>query len=89
MDETYIRIRGQCAYLYRAIAAAGKTIDFRLSPRRNVGSAKKFFRKAVRLLGRALKTITLDSYAAWHEAVRELQQQGTHCEPTKLRSSKY
>src|SRR5213595_3722299 len=48
VDETYVRIRGQWAYLYRAVDAAGKTVDFRLSPRRNVASAKAFFRKAER-----------------------------------------
>jgi transposase-like protein len=48
VDETYVRIRGQLAYLYRAVDAAGKTVDFRLSPRRNVALAKAFFRKAVR-----------------------------------------
>jgi len=44
-DEAYVRIRGQCAYLYRAVDSAGKTIDFRLSPRRNVYSARRSFAK--------------------------------------------
>ena len=89
VDETYVRIRGRWAYLYRAVDASGKTIDFRLSPRRNVASAKAFFRKAVRSQGRSPETITLDGYAASHRAVRELQQQGRLPELTKLRSSKY
>ena len=89
VDETYVRIRGQWAYLYRAVDAAGKTVDFRLSPRRNVASAKAFLRKALRSQGRSPSTITLDGYAASHRAVRELQQQGMLAELTKLRSSKY
>jgi transposase-like protein len=89
VDETYVRIRGQWAYLYRAVDASGKTVDFRLSPRRNVASAKAFFRKAVRFQGRPSQTITLDGYAASHRAVRELQQQGRLAALTKLRSSKY
>lgn len=89
VDETYVRIRGRWAYLYRAVDASGKTIDFRLSPRRNVASAKAFFRKAARSQGRSPETITLDGYAASHRAVRELQQQGRLPELTKLRSSKY
>lgn len=71
-DETYVRIRGQWAYLYRAVDASGKTVDFRLSPRRNVTSAKPFFRKAVGSQGSPSDTITLDGYAASHRAVREL-----------------
>jgi len=89
VDETYVRIRGRWAYLYRAVDAAGKSVDFRLSPRRNVASAKAFFRKAVRSQGRSPDTITLDGYAASHRAVRELQQQGRLADLTKLRSSKY
>lgn len=47
VDETYIRIRSQWAYLCRAVDTAGETVDFRLSLRRNVASAKAFFREAV------------------------------------------
>jgi transposase-like protein len=89
MDETYVRIRGQWAYLYWAVDSAGKIVDFRFSPRRNVASAKAFFRKAIRSQGRSRETITLDGYAASHRAVHEFQEQGRLAELTKLRSSKY
>jgi len=89
VDETYVKIRSRWAYLYRAVDASGKTVDFRLSPRRNVASAKAFFRKAVRSQRRSPETITLDGYAASHRAVRELQEQGRLPDLTKLRSSKY
>lgn len=89
VDETYVRIRGRWAYLYRAVDASGKTVDFRLSPRRNVASAKAFFRKAVLSQRQSPETITLDGYAASHRAVRELQEQGRLPNLTKLRSSKY
>jgi transposase-like protein len=58
-------------YLYRAVDASGKTVDLRLSPRRNVASAKAFFRKTLRFQPPP-ETITLDGYAASHRAVREL-----------------
>jgi transposase-like protein len=89
VDETYVRIRGQWAYLYRAVDSSGKTVDFRLSPRRNVASAKAFFRKAIRVQGRSPEKITLDGYAASHRAVRELQQHGKLADLKELRSSKY
>lgn len=89
VDETYVRIRGQWAYLYRAVDSSGKTVDFRLSPRRNVVSAKAFFRNAIGSQGRSPETVTLDGYAASHRAVRELQEQGWLPDLTKLRSSKY
>ncbi len=31
MDETYIKIKGKNAYLYRAVDSSGKTIDFMVS----------------------------------------------------------
>ncbi|RYG55412.1 MAG: IS6 family transposase [Alphaproteobacteria bacterium] len=89
VDETYVKIRGRWAYLYRAVDASGKTVDFRLSPRRNVASAKAFFRKALRSQRQSPETITLDGYAASNRPVRELQQQGRLPNLTKLRSSKY
>lgn len=89
VDETYVRIRGQWAYLYRAVDSAGETVDFRLSPSRNVASAKAFFRKATRSHGRSPEVITLNGYAASHRAVRELRQQGSLADLTTLRSSKY
>lgn len=76
-------------YLYRAVDASGKTVDFRLRLHRNVTSAKAFFRISAHVQGRAPETITLDGYAASHRAGRELQQQGKLAELTKLRSSKY
>jgi transposase-like protein len=89
VDETYVKIRGKWAYLYRAVDRAGKTLDFRLSPRRDVAAAKAFFAKAIRTQGRAPATITLDGYAASHRAVREMKVDGLLPEGTTLRSSKH
>jgi putative transposase len=35
MDETYIKIKGQWPYLYRAVDKTGQTIDFLLSEHRD------------------------------------------------------
>ncbi len=89
VDATCVKIRGRWMYLYRAVDREGKTVDFRLSARRNVAAAKAFFRKAIRSQGSAPRTITLDGYAASHRAIREMKADGQLPEDTKLRSSKY
>jgi len=45
MDETYVRVKGEWMYLYRAVDKAGKTVDFILSLTRDVNAAKTFLRK--------------------------------------------
>jgi transposase-like protein len=89
VDETYVKIRGKWVYLYRAVDQDGRTVDFRLSTRRDVGAAKAFFRKAIKSQGAAPQTITLDGYAASHRAVREMKADGQLLADTTVRSSKY
>jgi transposase-like protein len=47
VDETYIKIRGQWRYLYRAIDKHGTPVDFLLTATRDLDAAKRFFRKAL------------------------------------------
>jgi IS6 family transposase len=47
VDETYVRVAGKWAYLYRAVDSSGDTIDFVLSPKRDVTAAKLFLRLAL------------------------------------------
>jgi transposase, IS6 family len=40
VDETYVKVAGNWAYLYRAVDSAGETIEFMLSPKRDLIAAK-------------------------------------------------
>ena len=51
MDETYIKIKGQWKYLYRAVDRDGQTIDFLLTAHRDKKAARRFFKKALRQQG--------------------------------------
>jgi putative transposase len=47
--ETYIRVKGEWKYLYRAVDKAGHTIDFLLTPTRDRDAAEAFLHKAIRV----------------------------------------
>lgn len=47
VDETYIKVKGKWTYLYRAVDRDGQTLEFMLSERRNLGAARRFFKKAI------------------------------------------
>ena len=40
MDETYIKVKGQWKYLYRAVDSDGNTIDFLLTAKRDTKAAR-------------------------------------------------
>ena len=68
MDETYIKVRGQWKYLYRAVDKEGKTIDFLLRAKRDKAAATRFFNKAMRLNGDPEK-VTMDKSGANKAAI--------------------
>ncbi len=47
VDETYIKVKEQWMYLYRAVDSRGNMIDFYLSKSRDTKAAKRFFKKAL------------------------------------------
>lgn len=47
MDETYIKVKGQWQYLYRAVDKEGNTVDFLLTKRRQRMSAQSFLIRAI------------------------------------------
>src|SRR5947209_2675648 len=88
MEETYVKVRGQWMYLYRAVDKAGQTVEFHLSRRRDRNAAKTFLRKAMRNQ-RVPTMITLDAYAASHRAIAELKESGEWPRHVQVRTSKY
>ena len=68
VDETYIKVRGQWRYLYRAIDSNGDTVEFWFSERRNLSAAKRFLRKALKRHGRP-ERIVIDGSQTNSEAI--------------------
>ena len=91
IDETYVKVRGKWAYLYRALDKHGNTIDFYLSATRNTRAAKRFLGKALRGLKKweqpeVLNTDKAPTYAA---AIAQLEAEGKCPNETKHRQVKY
>ena len=88
IDETYIKIKGSWAYLYRGVDKEGQTIDFFLSERRDLAAAKRFLQQAIEKRGVPQK-ITLDGYAASHGAVTALQEENILPAELVVRTNRY
>ena len=43
VDETYVKVAGPVAYLYRAVDQFGQVIDVLVSPNRDQKAARRFF----------------------------------------------
>ena len=56
VDETYIHVREEWKYLYRAVDKQGHTVDFLLSEHLDIAAAKHSFKKAIESQGMPEKT---------------------------------
>jgi len=76
VDETYIKVKGQWMYLYRAVDSEGNTIDFYLSKTRDQKAAKYFFKKALRSFHVSKpRVITVDKNPAYPIAIEQLKKE--------------
>ncbi len=95
MDETYIRVRGQWTYLYRAIDKLGDTVEFFFSTERDLDAAKRFLTQALDRHGRP-ERIVIDGSQTNLEAIRfcdtasQLRDRSRRqLKPIVIRRSKY
>lgn len=88
MDETYIKIKGQWKYLYRAVDTSGRTIDFLLTAKRDAAAALRFFRKAIRHQGEP-EIVTIDKSGANTAALTTLNADKPAEEAMTIRQNKY
>ena len=86
MDETYIRVRGEWKYLYRAVDKAGNTIDFLLRAHRDKVAARRYFEKAIAQNGEP-ETVTIDKSGSNLAALQALNADRET--PIRIRQTKY
>jgi putative transposase len=94
VDETYIKVRSQWRYLYRAIDSNGDTVEFWFSERRNLAAAKRFLSRALKRHGRP-ERIVIDGSQTNREAilscdtVDRLRDRSRRLNPIRIRQSAY
>jgi transposase-like protein len=86
MDETYVKIRGEWRYLYRAVDKEGNTVDFLLRARRNKAAAQRYFEKSIQQNG-VPETVTIDKSGANLAALHAVN--AGRDTPIKIRQVKY
>ncbi|EJQ40217.1 hypothetical protein IEI_05513, partial [Bacillus wiedmannii] len=90
VDETYIKVKGQWMYLYRAVDSEGNTIDFHLSKTRDHRAAKRFFKKALQSFHVSKPgVITVDKNPAYPIAIEQLKKEKRIPIGTQIRRVKY
>ena len=76
VNETYVKVAGRWAYLYRAVDSAGETIEFMLSPKRDSIAARLFLRRALCSGAPRPRVINVDGHPVYASAVAVLKQTG-------------
>ncbi|MFJ1260065.1 IS6 family transposase [Cupriavidus sp. CuC1] len=71
IDETYLKVRGEWKYLYRAVDKHGDTVDFLLRASRDHAAARCFFDKAIDQNGTP-DTVTIDGSTANLAALHDI-----------------
>ena len=70
VDETYLKVGGRWAYLYRAIDRDGNLVDTMLSEHRDMAAAQAFFRSAKSVTGVTPDQVTTDGHGSYPRAIR-------------------
>jgi IS6 family transposase len=90
IDETYIKIKREWRYLYRAVDSKGNTLDWMLSVYRNKKAAKKFFKKILSNdYCSSPSMMNVDKAKAFPPAFAEVQAENIIPINTKFRQQKY
>ncbi|MHA2890495.1 IS6 family transposase [Bacillus cereus] len=83
LDETYIKVKGEWRYLYRAINKEGYTLDLQLRKKRDYQAAYAFMKRLVKIFGEPT-VLTTDKAPALLCAFKKLKEEGfykytNHC----------
>ncbi|MDJ0596198.1 MAG: IS6 family transposase [Pleurocapsa sp. MO_226.B13] len=90
VDETYVKVKKQWKYLYRAVDSEGNTLDFLLTAKRDTNAAKRFLIKALKATHtQEPRVINVDKNPSDPPATEQLKKSSILPEDTELRQVKY
>ncbi len=91
IDETYIKLNGRWAYLYRAVDNRRRTLDFYLPPRRNNKAAYRFLDKILNNVkqGQIPGIINTNKSPTYARAIHQLKREGQCPSDVEHRQIKY
>ncbi len=86
MDETYIKVKGEWKYYYRAVDKQGNTIDFLLTAKRDKAAALRYFTKAIERNGKP-GLVNIDKSGSNKAALTQFNEDNN--KRVKVRQCKY
>jgi transposase-like protein len=86
MDESYIKVKGQWTYYYRAVDKQGQTIDFLLTATRDTKAALRFLQKAIAQNGKP-SLVNIDQSGANTAGLKQVNRDNKT--RIKIRQCKY
>ena len=86
MDETYLLVKGQWMYLYRAVDKVGETVDFMLTKYRDKKAVTRFLKKMIKRNGKP-GLINIDKSGANLAGVHDYNKENVT--RIKIRQCKY
>ena len=90
VDETYIKVKGEWKYLYRAVDSNDNTLDFMFCATRNANAAKRFFRKVLKSEhNQKPRVINVDKNPAYPIAFNSMVEDNLLPKDCELRQNKY
>src|SRR5260370_35061528 len=90
IDETYIKVKVEDMYLYRALDSTGQPLDFLLTAKRDTAAAKCFLLRVIHASGNPmLRVMNVDKNPAYPAGVEALKADGTIPRRVALRQCKY
>ncbi|MEU9370730.1 IS6 family transposase [Streptomyces avermitilis] len=81
LDEVFIKVSGELAYLWRAVDQDGNVLDILVQNRRDKAAARRFFRRLLKktsVVPRVVVTDKLRSYGAAHREVMPSVEHRSH-----------